>query len=187
MNKKAANRSVRRTKKLLKDNLILLLKDKTIDHITVKELTDLCDLNRGTFYLYYQDIYDMLDKIEDEIILEIEKILINRNRIKPLDVLDPLFEYLYENKELYGIFLGPTGDIEFIDKLLDIVKTYCFDIWRTSFKVTNNESYEYYYSYMAYGFIGVIRKWSFENFQSSPHEMALFVDRMILEGVHCLD
>ena len=44
------NRSVRKTKKLLTDNLIALLKKKPINQISVKELTDLCDLNRGTFY-----------------------------------------------------------------------------------------------------------------------------------------
>ena len=36
-------------KKILTNNLITLLKKKPIHQISVKELTDLCDLNRGTF------------------------------------------------------------------------------------------------------------------------------------------
>lgn len=66
MKQKSENRSVRRTKKLLINHLIGLLKQKPINQISVKELTDLCDLNRGTFYLYYKDIYDMIEKLEQK-------------------------------------------------------------------------------------------------------------------------
>ena len=63
---KKEDRRVRRTKKLLTQALTELLQKKQINEITVKELTDLADMNRGTFYLYYKDIFDMLEKIENE-------------------------------------------------------------------------------------------------------------------------
>ena len=62
---KKEDRRVRRTKKLLTQALTQLLQEKQINEITVKELTDLADMNRGTFYLYYKDMFDMLEKIED--------------------------------------------------------------------------------------------------------------------------
>lgn len=54
------DRRVMRTKTLLIHSLSTLMKQKNIKDITVKELCELADINRGTFYLHYKDIYDML-------------------------------------------------------------------------------------------------------------------------------
>ena len=69
------NRSVRNTKKRLKEALLSLLQDKPINEISVTELSELADVNRGTFYFHYADVYDMLYKTEDEFFREFEKIL----------------------------------------------------------------------------------------------------------------
>ena len=60
------DRRVRRTKALLLQGLIQLMEEKDIKDISVKELSDLADINRGTFYLHYSDVYNMLGKIEFE-------------------------------------------------------------------------------------------------------------------------
>ena len=60
------DRRVRKTRALLLQGLVKMLETHDIQDISVKELTELVDINRGTFYLHYDDIYDMLHKIEDE-------------------------------------------------------------------------------------------------------------------------
>lgn len=60
------DRRVKRTKKLLRDSLFVLLKNKSINEITITELTEVADINRATFYFYYTDIFDMLDQIQNE-------------------------------------------------------------------------------------------------------------------------
>ena len=64
------DRRVRRTKALLLQGLIQLMEEKDIKDISVKELSDLADINRGTFYLHYSDVYNMLGKIEEELFQE---------------------------------------------------------------------------------------------------------------------
>lgn len=61
------DRRIRKTKKLLRESLFALLERKSINSITVTELTKLADVNRSTFYSYYNDIPDMANKIQDEI------------------------------------------------------------------------------------------------------------------------
>ena len=58
MNDNNLDSRVRRTKRLLRQGLTELLKQKSIKKITVRELSELIDINRGTFYLHYKDIYD---------------------------------------------------------------------------------------------------------------------------------
>ena len=61
------DRRVKKTKTQLLLGLTNLMQKKKIKDITVRELTDLVDINRGTFYLHYKDIYDMVDQIEDQL------------------------------------------------------------------------------------------------------------------------
>ena len=67
------DRRIRRTKKLLKQALAQLMDEKDFKDITVKDITERADLNRDTFYLHYTDTYDILNKIEDEILKNIQK------------------------------------------------------------------------------------------------------------------
>ena len=57
------DRGIRKTRAVLKNALLSLMKEKSVKHITVKELCDRADINRGTFYLHYADVFDMLEKI----------------------------------------------------------------------------------------------------------------------------
>ncbi len=61
------DRRVKRTKRVLREHLFRLLETKTIDTITVKELTEKADVNRSTFYFYYKDINDMIIQIQNDI------------------------------------------------------------------------------------------------------------------------
>ena len=65
---KKTDRRIRKTKQQLQEGFIHLRKSKSIKDITVKELCELTDLNRGTFYLHYKDIYDLSEQMENEII-----------------------------------------------------------------------------------------------------------------------
>ena len=75
MNEANLDSRVRRTKRLLRQGLTELLREKSIKKITVRELSERIDINRGTFYLHYKDIYDLVDQIEKELFDEFEKIL----------------------------------------------------------------------------------------------------------------
>ena len=59
-----ANRSVRMTKQRLYQALITLLQQKSLREITVRELTELAGISRGTFYFHYTDIYALMDQME---------------------------------------------------------------------------------------------------------------------------
>ena len=69
------DRRLRRTRERLRESLLELLGEKDLRSVTVKELTDRADVNRGTFYSHYQDIYDMLDQLEAEVFGEFTALL----------------------------------------------------------------------------------------------------------------
>ena len=60
------DRRVKYTKNIIKESFVELLRKKDINKITVSELCEKADINRATFYRYYIDVYDLLEKIGQE-------------------------------------------------------------------------------------------------------------------------
>lgn len=64
------------TKATIKKIFTKLLIDKGLNSLTVSDITRLANINRGTFYLHYLDKYDLLEKLENEIISDLTEILL---------------------------------------------------------------------------------------------------------------
>ena len=62
---KKDNRKVRYTKMVTRDSLMELMKTRSILNIAVKDICDLADISRSTFYDHYKDQFDLLRQIED--------------------------------------------------------------------------------------------------------------------------
>lgn len=49
-----------------------LYKTQKIEKITVKSITDACGIHRATFYLHYQDVYAILERIENSLMQSLD-------------------------------------------------------------------------------------------------------------------
>ena len=65
---KKTDARVRYTQKVLKDSLLQLLEKKPVNKITVKEVCELAELNRATFYAHYTDCFALRESIENEML-----------------------------------------------------------------------------------------------------------------------
>ncbi len=111
------DRRISRTKKSISTAFLHLLKNNDISKITIKELCDLADINRKTFYMHYNSVGDVLSEIENTIIQGFEKnIQIIKNKKTEMTITDIFFcisELLNNNSdtiyqlvqidELYGL------------------------------------------------------------------------------------
>jgi AcrR family transcriptional regulator len=61
------NRKVRMTKKILRDSLVELMREKSIYKISVKDICDRADVSRSTFYTYYKNQFALLEEMEKEL------------------------------------------------------------------------------------------------------------------------
>ena len=183
---KKEDRRVRRTKKLLTQALTQLLQEKQINEITVKELTDLADMNRGTFYLYYKDMFDMLEKIEDGMFEALDAIVSLHEhddvsqQTKPI-LLD-LFDFIEENQEMCRVLLSPHGDMNFLHRLNEVVREKCLKAWPNIRKEKGEADFDYHYSFVVFGCAGIVRAWVNRNCPESAEKMAEMAYGMILRG-----
>lgn len=192
--KKASNdRRTIRTKKMIRSALGELIEEKGFINISVTDLTQRADINRGTFYLHYVDKYDLLEKTEDEIIQEIEEETrhldsVNMMNIdttnEPLPFMVKLFEYFRENSAIIKSILGSKGDPTFDRKIKKFIETNLFEKQKSkSFNVDQAViSEEYFIPYILSADLGVIQHWLEKGMKESPEEMALMLARMSLLG-----
>ena len=158
------DRRVRRTKKLLKQGLSELMKEKDFKDISVKDITDRMDLNRGTFYLHYTDIYDLLNKIETDVLDDFQRV-IDTYRQKTdkrslLPVIEPLAAYISENADICRILFLNKASTDFSIKLKNLIITNGKTLIEERFKINASaETINYLLNYMAYGIIGIMKEW----------------------------
>ena len=98
---------------------------KPLDKISIKEITDLAGYNRGTFYLYYNDVYDIFSQIEDELLDKI-KIVIDAS-LQMNDTFDlsqqmgVLLELMQTHSHYATVLLSDQGDPRFVSRLKEII------------------------------------------------------------------
>ena len=183
---KKEDRRVRRTKKLLTQALTELMQQKQVKEITVTELTDLADMNRGTFYLYYKDIFDMLEHIEDNMFQALNEILERHEKENVVQETEPILRdilgFIQENQEMVRVLLSPHGDMNFLHRLNDVLREKCLQFVRRVAPNEGEASFDYQYSFVVFGTAGLIRAWVNRNCAESTAEIAQMAGRMIRTG-----
>lgn len=190
MNTKGNNRSVVRTKALFKKGLSELMQQKPPGEITVRELADYVNLNRGTFYLHYKGIYDLLEQMEDELITDFQAILTQHRAEemhgKPFAMLNDIYRLLAQNADFCRALLSDKGWLPFFEKIKVLVKEKCFEDWSYLFPHSNSASYEAYYSFMLSGTLGLLEYWLLNGMEEPVEKIASETEQFILHGMDSL-
>lgn len=175
MRNKKEDRRVRYTKMVLKESFINLLEEKDISRITIKEICEDADINRATFYAHYNDQYDLMKKIQNDLFANIEDYLTAYKDddlpFVPVDMLERIFEYIKENAQLCKILLSERGDLNFQKRLLTLVyEKNISDLTKSG--VISKDDAEYIYAFTLTGSVGAIQKWLNDDMKKTPHFMA---------------
>ena len=113
------------TKADLKEAFWRLYADKPIEKITVGEVCKLAGYNRGTFYLHYRDLYEMLATIEASLLEGMtecveacmKRLRSDSSKISLIAACKDVVLYYERNKPFITVLLSEQGDPAFIYKL----------------------------------------------------------------------
>lgn len=182
--KKPEDRRVKRTKKALRDCLFQLLDEKTVEEITVKELTSMADINRSTFYFYYKDIDDMIMQIQDEIYSVFERDVIRSATvfITREDFIQYLVRFLTFCKEREKIckFVMSNDPKNNLSRRIKSGLMMC--IPDTTKVFAEDDPRRYLTDYAVAGFWQLIIQWMYDGMKIPPNEMAAFLTNVYFYG-----
>jgi AcrR family transcriptional regulator len=180
MGEKKADRRIRYTKMVIKQALFGLMKKNPINKITVTEICELADINRGTFYTYYTDPYDLMTQVENELFSEVNNaIQKSLETSTPSEMLVEILEYIAENRDLCETLLGPNGDKDFVRRLINISHEKNIAEWHEADPEKSIDALELLYIFISNGIVGIVENWIANDTRQIPKEVAEFIAALI--------
>jgi len=168
---------VRYTKMIIRNTFFSLLEEKSVSAITVKELCEKADINRATFYRYYQDIYDLLDQVEDENV----SMLMEKTRESGTEMsgfIKSILDAIIENKNLYYKYMKSDAGEHFTKKILNSYYPEAYKSLSALYPNLSDERIKWYYSYITGGSASIIDSWVRNGMAEATDEVAGFIAKI---------
>lgn len=157
---------VRYTKMVIRESLLKLLAKKNIQKITVKEICDLAEINRATFYTHYQDAFDLLEQIENEIFEELSSLLTQET--DPSRITEEIFMITKKNIDLCRVLFSENVDRMFLRRIMEVAREKAISGWQHHYPQATTQQLDFLYTYLTSGSTAVIEQWVRTGMQEPP-------------------
>lgn len=171
------------TRQNLIDGFWSLYCEKRIEKITVKDITNKAGYNRGTFYEYFTDVYDVLEQIENSLIPSLDELPPVSTPTASLGMpLDAFYDLYNKNNKYYSILLGERGDPAFACKLKNTIKPIIMGVFDDKPNFDRKEL-DYILEYTLSAMIGIMSYWFKQSDALTNEELHELIKRLMEQGV----
>lgn len=183
-----------RTRKKLMDSFWELYKENRIEKISVGSITKLAGMNRGTFYEYFADIYELLDQLEDEILERLkctldewhasngsELSIANEQRLTEFTAYCTKIFTEYDDK-LY-VLLCQKGNTLFQTKVKERMRLHLRLVMGTEFLQEQKENIEYVMDFVISALTGLFSCWHEQGKKMEIEDLLKIIQTLIYKGV----
>ncbi|GGG75826.1 TetR/AcrR family transcriptional regulator [Paenibacillus radicis (ex Gao et al. 2016)] len=183
----------KRTRRLLRSALLELVDERGLERVTVSELTEKAEINRGTFYLHYRDVPDLMDQIKEEVFVGLTGVMSHLNpydmiRYAEKDQIYPVslnvLNYFAEHADFFRVILGPNGDARFPMRIREFMTERMYN--QAFMKIVGERDpgfpKEYLIAFMTSANIGMLTHWIRSGMSLPVEELALLLTRIMYRG-----
>jgi len=160
------------TEKVIREQFLALVKEKPIAKIKVTELCERCGINRATFYKHFIDIYDLLEKMEKDMLDS----LAAYTEPDQFDNLETMFRRLYEGTKKYGyewlVLYGENGDPTLSFKMRKLMEERCYPHFENVTADLSETERKYLYQFLSGGSLSIIASWIQTGMKEPVEDMA---------------
>ena len=180
---KAEYRSAIRSRRMIREAYMELLKEKDLSKITVTDIIKRADLNRATFYAHYPDVRGVTEEIENEIIEKMLEVLKEfqftsffRN---PAPLLLKISRYLEEDTDFYRILVRANGSEIFMEKLKKVFSDHMLNDSDIPESMRQSKMVELRVCYFAGGIVNLYKQWFRGDLNCTLNDIALEVSKLL--------
>jgi len=180
MNTKNNQRSRNTDERIVRATFELSAKEnRPLNRITVREICEVAQINRSTFYAHYMDVYDVVEKAERTMAEELTKSFTKElSKGKKLDTcFVSLFSFVKENKEFYKLYLSSSSRSGTIGIAWDMLHEWTESISYHQFGYKNEEEMKYHGEFFINGLSAMLRRWVELDCPESPQQMYEYLKR----------
>ncbi len=191
MEEPKTDRRVRKTKKQLRMALTTLMMERGAGDITVREIAELADVNRGTFYAHYRDVNDLLTQLEQNVFDRLEEISVSNRSGSGGDALEAyltdVMTLCRDSADIYRALVIRNNDMAFQQKLLEELKNHYLRSFISRSSTAGAREQELFCSFAVQGMLSLTNSWMESGLRETPEEIAGFGSRFILRGLEALN
>lgn len=177
------DRRVLKSRQAIRQAFVALMKEKDFDHITVQDITDRANVSRKTFYLHFLDKYDLLDRVIEDAIREMDEFGQCVCELDWVPATEHCFQYLADRYDFFGTMLTQAGAPYFRRRYVES----CMTSFREEIrKVVGRHPLpeeDAILQFVVHAYVGTVEWWLQQGMPHSPRVMADRVGRM-LEAVY---
>ncbi|GGB08971.1 TetR/AcrR family transcriptional regulator [Macrococcus hajekii] len=177
-----------KTQQNIQGSFIDLLSEKDFSKISIQNIADKADINRGTFYLHYLDKYDLLEQIITQLLHSLEHYI---NNIQQQEVLKsvhqgdlishstPIFQYIKNNQKLFTTLMTSTYPFNFQQQFKQLLIT---QFTEKTEEPADDQTYQAYITnFTSSAYLGVIEEWINRDMKETPEELSALYMKIILK------
>lgn len=169
------------------DAFLLVLKEKDLEKITVSDIIKKAGIVRSTFYNHYENIPALVTAIEDKTIQDIFTLMETFHPKNDHDICKSYFlticDYTMTNPFLANLLRSPRGD-EFFEKAMTMFHRYVTLVMEnTAPSQHSREEFSYMIACTIGSTLGVLHKWTRENFQVPKEFIADMLTQTFIAGM----
>lgn len=183
------DRRVIRTKKAIRNAFAQLLLIKDMEDITVKDIADLADINRKTFYSYYSGVYRIVEEIENEIVetfkATVRDVPFQTLVEEPYLLFSKLSAIINEDMDFYEPLMKANRNASLVTKVGDMLKQMVKESYAPQSRI-DESSFNIMVDFTFSGMFSVYQSWFNSSRRQSIEEISRTVSKLCFEGINGL-
>ena len=166
----------RYTQMILKQSFLKLLKEKPVNKITVKELCELSQINRATFYTHYSDCFALLESIEEDLLEAFQQSLKLVDSFDVTALIEAIYTMIEQQQDACRVLIFQNVCPNVLRRMISLARDESISYWKRHLHHITDAELEMLYTHLSNGLMHVVVE-GYEKY--GREEVVRFVNRIV--------
>lgn len=146
----------------MKNSLIKLMQENNYKDISICDLCDDANLNRGTFYLHYKSIDELVKELENDFFSKLSKVITSNYPVKNNDfshICSDFINLIKEDQDFLRALISKNGDYSFRRRLTRYTKEIALNLNKFEVDADDKQYLPFYITFLIEGGVGLMLEW----------------------------
>lgn len=167
---------VRYTQRVIRESFLSLLREKPVNRITVKEVCELAELNRATFYAHYSDCFALMERIELDLLEAFEQSLRLIDGFDVSALISAIYAMVERHEDACRVLIFGGASPSVLGRMIDLARASSIAAWRRQLHNASDAELEMLYTHLSNGLMNVVLR-GYDRYDRE--EVISFVNRIV--------
>lgn len=176
-------RSAIRSRRMIRQAFLELLREKNYEKITVTDIVNRADINRSTFYAHYPDVRGLVEEIMNEAINSSTELVSDKNYLDlfddPMPFLQDLIKIGLENLELYRLLGRSDFALRQVEQIKEVLTDRAINAVEIPEEIRTSAAFRIHINFFIGGILNTYQQWMQGKLDCSTEEIVEQIAHLI--------